>query len=142
MSFSSYSRCQLGSTYESAMTKKFYHGRTECMRSVTNEVADLMDVCRFFSVRFNHITDNFRSLECCHRTIEGVEGGDQSPRKSCTSTMLIWERQINISGFQGRTRSGSTLIWFEPTCQAASGQTSRVQHSGDFPRHCLGQITL
>jgi carnitine O-acetyltransferase len=29
---------KLGSTYESALTKKYYHGRTECMRPVTNEM--------------------------------------------------------------------------------------------------------
>lgn len=28
----------VGSTYESAMTKQFYHGRTDCIRSVTPEV--------------------------------------------------------------------------------------------------------
>lgn len=30
------------SVYESAMTKRFYHGRTECMRSVTSDTQKLM----------------------------------------------------------------------------------------------------
>lgn len=39
-----FNNIQIGSTYESAMTKKFYHGRTECMRPVTNELASFLMV--------------------------------------------------------------------------------------------------
>jgi len=35
----------LGSTYESAMTKKFFHGRTECMRSLSSDAQHLVQVC-------------------------------------------------------------------------------------------------
>uniref|UniRef100_A0A6B2KZV3 Choline/carnitine acyltransferase domain-containing protein n=1 Tax=Arcella intermedia TaxID=1963864 RepID=A0A6B2KZV3_9EUKA len=34
----------VGSTYESAMTKKYYHGRTECMRSLVNEAMTFLKV--------------------------------------------------------------------------------------------------
>eukprot|EP01125_Pyxidicula_operculata_P008686 TRINITY_DN2894_c0_g1_i2.p1 TRINITY_DN2894_c0_g1~~TRINITY_DN2894_c0_g1_i2.p1 ORF type:complete len:544 (-),score=107.12 TRINITY_DN2894_c0_g1_i2:387-2018(-) len=32
----------VGSTYESAMTKQFFHGRTECMRSLTNDIVSFL----------------------------------------------------------------------------------------------------
>jgi len=36
---------KFGSTYESAMTKKFFHGRTECMRSLSSDAVQLVKVC-------------------------------------------------------------------------------------------------
>eukprot|EP01130_Rhizamoeba_saxonica_P014700 TRINITY_DN643_c0_g1_i4.p1 TRINITY_DN643_c0_g1~~TRINITY_DN643_c0_g1_i4.p1 ORF type:complete len:713 (+),score=145.76 TRINITY_DN643_c0_g1_i4:39-2141(+) len=36
---------EIGSTYESAMTKSFFHGRTETMRSVTEEMMDFLRLC-------------------------------------------------------------------------------------------------
>jgi len=38
---------RVGSTYESVQTKRFYHGRTSCLRTLTNEVHDMLKVRHF-----------------------------------------------------------------------------------------------
>ena len=41
---------RVGSTYESVQTKRYYHGRTSCLRTLTNEVHDMLKVSPFLRI--------------------------------------------------------------------------------------------
>lgn len=94
------------STYESAMTKRFYHGRTECLRSASKESKTL---CEAFSRPFSlNSVEDVKSLYTALKTaadrhvkvMELCKTGKGVDRHLLGLHSLALQRRVRLAGYQ------------------------------------------
>eukprot|EP01127_Copromyxa_protea_P007851 TRINITY_DN1782_c0_g2_i1.p1 TRINITY_DN1782_c0_g2~~TRINITY_DN1782_c0_g2_i1.p1 ORF type:complete len:634 (-),score=124.07 TRINITY_DN1782_c0_g2_i1:37-1938(-) len=91
---------KLGSTYESAMTKKFYHGRTECMRPITNEMADLMKIISDpSSVAIEQLKVLKTAIKAHVTRVQASKAGEGVDRHLWGLNQLAKQRQVRLPGY-------------------------------------------
>ena len=82
----------IGTTYESAMTRRFKHGRTEALRTVTPEVVEFVSAMEDGSVPLKQVQDRLKQAAAAHATRmkECKEG--QGIDRHLLGLHSIWQR--------------------------------------------------
>eukprot|EP01126_Amoeba_proteus_P047275 TRINITY_DN5387_c0_g1_i3.p1 TRINITY_DN5387_c0_g1~~TRINITY_DN5387_c0_g1_i3.p1 ORF type:complete len:653 (-),score=120.36 TRINITY_DN5387_c0_g1_i3:87-1976(-) len=91
---------KIGSTYESAMTKKFYHGRTECMRVVTNELVDFLNIIADpSSVAIDQQKMLKIAIKSHVKRVQEAKSGQGVDRHLWGMNQIAKQRQIRLPGY-------------------------------------------
>lgn len=128
----------IGSTYESAMTRRFKHGRTEALRTVTPEVVELVSAMEDGSVPRKEVQDKLKRAAAAHalRMKECKEG--QGVDRHLLGLLSIWQRDGKKLGIETQPGIFSSPGWTKLRYDILS--TSRLA-SGDIEYFGFGPTT-
>jgi carnitine O-acetyltransferase len=101
----------IGTTYESAMTRRFKHGRTEALRTVTPEVAAFVSAMEEQSIPRKEVRDKLKQAAAAHvrRMKECKEG--RGVDRHLIGLLSIWQRKAEQLGIEERPEIFSSPGW-------------------------------
>lgn len=101
----------IGSTYESAMTRRFKHGRTEALRTVTLEAAEFVEAMENGSAPKEIIREKLRRAAAAHiaRMKECKEG--RGVDRHILGLLSIWQRRGERLGIREQPELFSSTGW-------------------------------
>jgi len=126
----------IGTTYEAAMTRRFKHGRTEALRTVTPEVVEFVSAMEEQSVPREEVRDKLKQAAVAHvrRMKECKEG--RGVDRHLIGLLSIWQRKAKQLGIEAQPEIFSSPGWIKMRRDILS--TSRlvseeIEHFGFGP---------
>jgi carnitine O-acetyltransferase len=128
----------IGTTYEAAMTRRFKHGRTEALRTVTSEVVEFVSAVEDKSVPREQVQDRLKQAAAAHimRMKECKEG--RGIDRHLFGLLNIWQRTGEQLGIEKQPEIFSSPGWTKMRHDILS--TSRLV-SNDIEHFGFGPTT-
>ncbi|KIW92669.1 uncharacterized protein Z519_06516 [Cladophialophora bantiana CBS 173.52] len=116
-------------TYEPAMTKTFFHGRTEAIRTVTPECVEFVKTFWADNPAQKKV-DALRTATKKHTAITKESSKAQGPDRHLYALYCVWQRKVNDESAEvGSTAGFSSNGYSSPTDMSDLGSPKRLEET-------------
>lgn len=114
-------------TYEPAMTKMFFHGRTEAIRSITPEAVDFVRAFWADNAAQKKV-DALKTATQKHTAITKEASKGQGQDRHLYALYCVWQRKVNEEGAEAASTTGfSSNGYSSPTDFSDAGSPKRLE---------------
>ncbi|KIX08955.1 uncharacterized protein Z518_00033 [Rhinocladiella mackenziei CBS 650.93] len=120
---------RLENTYEPAMTKMFFHGRTEAIRTVTPECVDFVKTF-WTDTSAQRKVDALKAATQKHTAVTKESSKAQGQDRHLYALYCVWQRKVNDEGAEAASTTGfSSNGYSSPTDVSDAGSPKRLEES-------------